>query len=225
MIQVSHLTKTYRSGRGLVAALRDVTLTVPEGIAAAVVGTSGSGKTTLLNCIGGLERPDDGEIRCFGKDIGAFSAKALGRYQRREVGFIFQHGNLLSYLTVFQNIAFPLVLNGVDPKRTARRVNDLLHQIGLPDAEKAMPHELSGGEMQRVSAARAMAHSPKLLLADEPTASLDSETARNLIRLLLEMGGERGRTLMIATHDPDVFDLADQVIHLKDGNIVKKEKK
>lgn len=225
MVQVDHLTKTFHSGRGQVAVLRDISFTVPEAVAAAVVGTSGSGKTTLLNCIGGLERPDEGNIRCFGNNIESFSTKSLGRYQRREVGFIFQQGNLLSYLTVFQNIAFPLVLNGMDTKGIAARVTHLLERIGLPAAQKAMPHELSGGEMQRVSAARAMAHAPKLLLADEPTASLDSETARKLVRLLLDMGREKHCTLLIATHDPVVFNLADQVIHLKDGKILKKEKK
>jgi putative ABC transport system ATP-binding protein len=136
------------------------------------------------------------------------------------VGFIFQHGNLLSYLSVSENIAFPLTLNGIGGDQQTDRVEVLLEKIGLREAAKAMPHELSGGEIQRVSAARALAHSPRMLLADEPTASLDSETGRNLVDLTDEIGKEQGCTMIISTHDPEVGDLADRTIYLRDGERV-----
>lgn len=219
MVRVEEVCREYRSGRGRVRALSDVSFTVPEGTAAAVVGTSGSGKTTLLNCIGGLERPDKGAIRCFGEEVHRLPPRALSRYQRRQVGFIFQHGNLLSYLTVWENIALPMILNGYDTKETTRRVIGLLERIGLPDAGNALAQELSGGEMQRVAAARSLSHSPRLLLADEPTASLDSDTGRRLTRLLFDLGREQGCTLLLATHDPEVCGLADQMIRLRDGRV------
>jgi ABC-type lipoprotein export system ATPase subunit len=156
MIKLEGVYKTFRSGRGFVQALKDVSFVVETGRTAAVVGKSGSGKSTLLNCIGGLERPDKGRIKCFGQNIPALSARALSRFQRQCVGFVFQNGNLLSYLTVFENIAFPLMLNGIATYQRKERVKMLLEKIGLGGAHKAMPHELSGGEIQRVSAARAL---------------------------------------------------------------------
>ena len=221
MIQLESIHKTFRSGRGFVNALKDVSFVVEKGSATAVVGKSGSGKSTLLNCIGGLERPDKGSIACFGRDILALSAKALSTFQRQSVGFIFQHGNLLSYLTVSENIAFPLTLNGIVGNPKTERVKMLLEKIGLSAAAKAMPHELSGGEIQRVSAARALAHSPRMLLADEPTASLDTDTGKNLIDLMFEIGREQGCTMIISTHDPEICGLADRTIYLRDGEKLK----
>lgn len=221
MIQLESVSKTFRSGRGFVNALIDVSFVAERGSATAVVGKSGSGKSTLLNCIGGLERPNKGRIACFGIDILALSARALGEFQRRSVGFIFQHGNLLSYLSVFENIAFPLTLNGIGGNQRTERVEALLEKIGLSAAAKAMPHELSGGEIQRVSAARALAHSPQMLLADEPTASLDTDTGKNLVDLLVEIGKTQGCTMIISTHDPEICDLADNTINLRDGERLK----
>jgi ABC-type lipoprotein export system ATPase subunit len=223
MIRLAKVGKVYRSGRGLVEALRGVSIHIRKGAAVTLAGNSGSGKTTLLNCIGGLERPTKGTVTCCGCDIHTLSSKALSAFQRRHVGFVFQHGNLLSYLTVSENIAFPLVLNGIDGKNKSHRVATLLEKIGLPDAAAALPRELSGGEIQRVAAARAMAHSPKILLADEPTASLDSATGKNLIQLIFDMGAEQGCTLVIATHDPEIFHLAEITVHLRDGRFVKPE--
>jgi ABC-type lipoprotein export system ATPase subunit len=223
MIRVERVSKTYKSGRGRVHALSEVSFELGRGNRAAVIGKSGSGKTTLLNCLGGLERPDSGSVICHGLEIHAIGPKDLSRFQRQDVGFVFQHGNLLLYLTVFENIGLPLTLNGIVGKSRALRVEALLERIGLKDAGPAMPHELSGGEIQRVSAARAMAHSPRILLADEPTASLDSETGRNLVNLMLEMGRDQGCTMLITTHDPDVFRLADKKICLKDGKLIKEE--
>jgi putative ABC transport system ATP-binding protein len=219
MIQLEKISKAFRSGRGHVRALTDIQLDLETGKIATVVGKSGSGKTTLLNCIGGLERPEKGMVSCFGTDLYALSAKNLCLFQRKNIGFVFQYGNLLSYLTVFENIALPLRLNGIEGKQKELRVMQLLEKVDLSNAVAAMPHELSGGEIQRVSVARAIAHWPGLLLADEPTASLDSVTGKNLIVLMFEMGRNQECTMIISTHDPEISELADQIIQIKDGKI------
>ena len=219
MIVGQGISKEFLSGRGRIQALLDVSFSIETGKTLAVVGKSGSGKTTLLYCVGGLERPERGKVSCFGVDIHSLSGKALCLFQRRNAGFIFQYGNLLSYLTVCENIGFPLTLNGIRGKRKEKRTQELLERIGLHDAGAALPHELSGGEAQRVSVARAIAHSPKMLLADEPTASLDSTTGLNLIELMFDMGKEQGCTTIVSTHDPEIIDLADVNIQLRDGKI------
>jgi ABC-type lipoprotein export system ATPase subunit len=221
MIQLYSVTKEFRSGRGHLQAIRDVSLVFETGDAVALMGKSGSGKTTLLNCIGGLERPEKGKVISFDSDIYALSARNLSLFQRRNIGFVFQHGNLLSYLNVYENIAFPLVLNGNKKPMIMNRVGELLEKIGLPDAGAAMPHELSGGEIQRVSIARAIAHLPRTLLADEPTASLDTATGKSLVKLLFDMGRDYGCTMILSTHDPDVSLRADRLIEIRDGSIVK----
>jgi putative ABC transport system ATP-binding protein len=219
MIQVQNISKTYQSGRGVVHALTDVSFAVDAGKTLAVVGKSGSGKTTLLNCIGGLEHADAGAINCFGINIHTLNKKAVTMFQRKNVGFVFQSGNLLSYLTVFENIAFPLFLNHISAKNRNKRVADLLESIQLPNTSTAMPFELSGGELQRVAFARAIAHSPKLLLADEPTASLDSETACELVTMMTDIGRNQGCTILISTHDPEVMKLGDETLNLLDGKV------
>lgn len=217
MIRVTKITKTFQSGRGRIEALRDLSFQAAAGSVTAVMGKSGSGKTTLLYCIGGLLRPEQGAVVCNGVALNEISGKALSRFQRTLLGFIFQQGNLLSYYTVFDNIEFPLILNRVEPKVREKRVAYLLERVGLSGAGKALPNELSGGEAQRVAAARAMAHGPKVLIADEPTASLDSETSAQLIHLLFEMGKEQQCTLIFSTHDPELLQTADQILHIKDG--------
>jgi len=219
MIAVEHLSKSFRSGRGLVQALFDVSFSAGRGVSTAFIGKSGSGKTSLLNCIGGLLRPDSGSVTCFGVHIDLLSGKELALFQRKNLGFIFQYGNLLSYYTVYDNIALPLVLNGMDKRQSERRVEQLLDRTGMKGMGKALPSELSGGEAQRVAAARAMAHSPGLLLADEPTASLDSETGKNLIALLFEMAKEQNCTLLLSTHDPELLHMCDQSFLMRDGRL------
>ncbi|MDH3760214.1 MAG: ABC transporter ATP-binding protein [Gammaproteobacteria bacterium] len=220
MIRVQGLGKAYRSGRRQVEALRGVECSVEQGTALAVVGKSGSGKTTLLNCIGGLERPDSGSVHCLGINIHELSRRALSMFQREHLGFVFQFGNLLSYLTVFENIEFPLALNGISRRERDLRVGALLESVDLIDSARALPGELSGGEVQRISFARAVAHRPQILLADEPTASLDSQTAHDLVRLMLDVVREERATLIVTTHDPVVIELADSIMHLRDGKIV-----
>jgi len=224
MIQLEGISKEYRSGRGRVLALSDVSFNIEKTSTVSVFGKSGSGKTTLLYCIGGLERQENGTVTCFGVDIHSLSEKALCLFQRKNVGFVFQHGNLFTYLTVFENIAFSLELNGFERNAIVNRVGELLEGIGLSDAGAAFPYELSGGEVQRVSVARAIAHSPQVLLADEPTASLDSETGRDLVKLMFNMGHEQGCTMIITTHDPDIIKLADVRLPIQDGKIEPEDK-
>ena len=219
MIKLEGISKEYRSGRGRILALSDVSFTFEKNSTVAVFGKSGSGKTTLLYCIGGLERPESGIVTCSGVDIHSLSEKALCLFQRKNLGFVFQHSNLFNYLTVFENIAFSLELNGFERKAVVKRVNELLENIDLAHAGAALPHELSGGEIQRVSVVRAIAHSPQVLLADEPTASLDSDTGRDLVQLMFNMGRDQGCTMIITTHDPDIINLADARLPIQDGKI------
>ncbi len=223
MIKLENVSKEYYSGRGRIKVLDRVSLMVATGGMAVVAGKSGSGKTTLLNCIAGIEQPESGRVFCFGVDLLSISQKELGLFQRRKTGFIFQRGNLFSCLTVSENIAFPLVLNGLQKKKISKQVNKLLEKIGLPGTGSALPHELSGGEAQRVAFARAIAHQPKMLLADEPTASLDSFTGRNLIELMATIGKETSCTIIVATHDPEIVKYADQKIIIRDGRILKEQ--
>jgi len=219
VIRTLNLSKRYSTGRRKVQALSDISLLVDTGMTLTVMGKSGSGKTTLLNCIGGLERPDTGSVECFGVDIHALSNRELSLFRRRNVGFVFQYGNLLSYMTVSENIAFPLVINGISKKEKDKRVMELLDKIELSDAARAMPYELSGGEAQRVAFARAIAHCPKMLLADEPTASLDTETGMNLVKLMFNMGKDEKCTIIISTHDQEIIKLSSQSLNIRDGKV------
>ena len=220
MILLENISKEFRSGRGLVRALDNISLRIESSSTAVLFGKSGSGKTTLLNCMGGLDKPETGRVTVFDVDLHALSEKSMCMFQRRNIGFIFQYSNLLSYLSVFQNIAFPLELNGFEKGQIKKRVHELLDVTGLNGIDKAMPDELSGGEAQRVAFARAIAHSPKLVLADEPTASLDSETGKDLVRFMFDMGKEQECIMIIATHDREIMDLASMKIQMRDGKII-----
>ncbi|MCF8090522.1 MAG: ABC transporter ATP-binding protein [Desulfotignum sp.] len=217
MIQITDLYKGFTSGSRRVQVLSGVSLSVEKGNTLAVVGKSGSGKTTLLNCLGGLERPDSGRITCLGTEITALDQRQMTRFRRQHLGFMFQAGNLISCFTVFENIAFPLHLNHYGKKERHRRVNRLLEALSLEGLSRSMPHELSGGQAQRVAFARAVSHVPALLLADEPTASLDSATALHLIRLMADTGRALGVTIIVTTHDKDIIRLSDRTIRLTDG--------
>ncbi len=223
MITLSGVAKSFRSGRGEVKALGDISFSLGEGVFAAVIGKSGSGKSTLLACIGGLERPDSGSILCFGTPIHSLGGRALSLFLRRHLGFVFQRGNLLSYLTVAENIGFPLTLNGLGSRDRQKRIDELLERIDLASAAKALPHELSGGETQRVAVARAIAHHPKMVLADEPTANLDSATGRGVVALMRGMGRAYGCSVIMATHDMDIIEASDTVLHLRDGHVQRRQ--
>ncbi len=219
MIALHNVSKQYMSGRGHVAALSDISFSVPKGEGLVLAGRSGSGKTTLLNCIGTLETPDAGTILYKGTDIGTLTARQRAHFRQREVGFVFQASNLLPWLTVAENLQLPLELNHILGLAQQQRVAVLLETFGLSGYEKAMPVELSAGESQRIAFARAIAHAPAILLADEPTASLDSANGKQLIELMLSLCRNDGTTLIIASHDPDVMAMADRVITLKDGRM------
>jgi len=220
MLEISGISKQYLSGRGHVQALTGISFRMEKGSNLALVGKSGSGKTTLMNCIGGIEKPDTGKVSIDGCELQSLSERALCLFQRQHIGFVFQHGNLLSFLTVAENIAFPLNLNGVDGRTRNRRVSELLDLIGLPDIGEAMPYELSGGELQRVAVVRAVSHNPSLLLADEPTANLDSATGIGIMQMMIALTRSQGCTLIMATHDLELIALADRSIRLRDGLIV-----
>jgi putative ABC transport system ATP-binding protein len=219
MIQIEAVTKTFQSGRGKVRALSDVSLGIGPSEFATVIGKSGSGKSTLLSCIGGLEPPDNGRVACFGRQIYLLGTHKLSLFQRRYMGFVFQRANLFSYLTVAENIGFPLTLNRITGNARSKRIDELLDQIGLASAAKALPHELSSGESQRVAVARAIAHHPKILLADEPTANLDTATGQQIVHLMRDLGHTHDCTIILATHDMEIAETADLAICLKDGRI------
>lgn len=220
MIALHNIGKQYVSGRGHVAALSDISFSVQQGEGIVLAGRSGSGKTTLLNCIGTLETPNTGSILYKGSDIGTLTTHQRAHFRQREIGFVFQSSNLLPWLTVAENLQLPLELNRIHGTAQQQRVAMLLEIFGLSGYEKAMPGELSAGESQRIAFARAIAHAPALLLADEPTASLDSANGKQLIELMLSLCRNDGTTLIIASHDPDVMAMADTVIALKDGKMV-----
>ena len=222
MIELRDVSKQFTAGRGHVAALSGITFSSAAGQGLILAGRSGSGKTTLLNCLGTLETPDSGTIIVNGADLCTLSDPQRTRFRSEQVGFVFQAGNLLPWLTVAENLRFPLELNGIRGTVQTRRIDELLETFGLHGYNKALPLELSGGEAQRVTFARAIAHYPALLLADEPTASLDSQNSNQLITLMFSLCKNNGTTLIIATHDQELLAMADSIVFLKDGKMEKK---
>jgi putative ABC transport system ATP-binding protein len=213
-VAVQSVTKTYRRGQRLVTALLDVSFEVWQGELALLVGPSGSGKTTLLNLIAALDRPDRGEIIVGGSEITGLSRSAAALYRNERVGFIFQFYNLLPQLTAVENIIVPML-----PKRRSdrRRAMELLDAVGLGDRSGHRPSELSGGEQQRVAIARALANDPAILLADEPTGNLDDDNARKIAELLSSTCRERGKSLILVTHDRELIRPADRVFDIRAG--------
>jgi putative ABC transport system ATP-binding protein len=220
MVLADEVSRTYRTGRVEVPALRGVNLTAAAGTLVAVRGRSGSGKTTLLNVLGGLDRPDGGRVLVDGRDVTAMSEGQLRALRRDVIGFVFQSFGLIPILSAAENVGVPMRLAGADPAEREERVRTLLDLVGLGAHAGQRPYELSGGQQQRVAVARALANSPRLLIADEPTAQLDSQTGRGVMRLLVDLVHEQGVTAVVATHDPALTELADQVIELRDGRAV-----
>ena len=219
-IQVIGVTREYPSGDEVVHALRGVDLAVPRGHLMALRGRSGSGKTTLLNLVGGLDRPTSGRVLLDGHEVSAMSENQLVQLRRRTVAFIFQAFGLLPILSAAENVEVPLRLARVEPRERDRRVAHLLELVGLGERTRHRPHELSGGEQQRVAIARALANRPAVLLADEPTGQLDSETAHSIMSLLQTIVHAEQITAIVATHDPGILDVADGVVELRDGRLV-----
>ena len=219
MIDVRAVTRTYGSGPTAAAALRGVTFSVAQGKLVALRGRSGSGKTTLLNVVGGLDSPDGGTVHVAGQDVTAMGERDRMRLRRETVAYIFQSFGLLPVLSAAENIGVPLRIAKVPPREREERVRLMLAIVGLAGHARQRPGELSGGQQQRVAIARALAGRPALLLADEPTGQLDTETAKQIMRLLRAVVRSEGVTALVATHDPALIDIADEVLHLEDGQI------
>ena len=219
MIQLRRVSKTVLSGGQPLTILHPLDLLVPAGQFLAIVGPSGSGKSTLLGLVAGLDAPSSGSVILDGVDITALDEDSLARLRGTKIGFVFQFFHLLPSLTALENILVPMEIAGV-PKAAAR-ARSLLDEVGLADRGHHYPSQLSGGEQQRVAIARALANSPPLLLADEPTGNLDSATGHSVIELLLSVNRTRGTTLVLVTHDPELAGVADQVIALRDGRVVR----
>ena len=216
MIELQHLTKTFHGADGAVEALRDVTLTIPDGDIFGIIGMSGAGKSTLVRCINLLERPTEGAVVIDGENVCEMSEARL-RELRRSVTMIFQHFNLLSQRTCLANVCFPLELTHTPKDKAEARALELLDIVGLKDKANAYPAQLSGGQQQRVAIARALINMPDILFADEPTGNLDRDNADEVLKLLLKSREEMGQTLIMVTHDLSIADHADRIFKMDNG--------
>ena len=219
VIQASELHKTYDETAVPVHALRGVNLEIRQGEFTAIVGPSGSGKSTLLNIIGGLDRPSSGHIEVGGKDISTLSDNQLIDFRKDNIGFVFQSYNLIPVLTAKENVEFVMMLQGSSTEERDRRTKELMDAVGLGDRLHNRPSELSGGQQQRVAVARALAPKPTFILADEPTANLDSKSTANLLDIMARLNREENITFVFSTHDQRVIDRARRVVVLEDGLI------
>jgi putative ABC transport system ATP-binding protein len=219
VVHASGLSKTYEIGDVRVEALQDVNLEVEKGEFTVLSGPSGAGKTTLLNIIGGIDKPTGGKIIVFGEDLGAKNEDFLASFRCNKVGFVFQSYNLVSTLTLAENIAFPMEWARKPENHVKERVAELLDTVGLENRTDHFPFQLSGGEQQRVAFARALANDPPLLLVDEPTGNLDTKTSMKIIQMLQRLKGD-GKTIIVATHDEQITRLADRKLCLEDGKLV-----
>jgi putative ABC transport system ATP-binding protein len=219
IVRLEKVTKEYVAGEVKVSALNGVDLTVKRGEFTALAGPSGSGKSTLLNLIAGIDRPTSGRVFIAGKDTASLSSRQTSRLRRERVGLVFQANNLLPVLTAEENAEYVLLLQGRPASERRRRVLEVLEWVGLKGLEKRFPRELSGGQQQRVAIARAVAAAPDLVLADEPTASVDSRTAGGILDLMERLNREQGITFFFSTHDPAVMQRASRTLVLKDGVI------
>jgi len=225
IVELVDVTKTYRQGTVDVHALRGLNLRVDQGDFLSISGPSGSGKTTALNLIGALDVPTSGTVRLEGRDLSGLSRQERSHLRRDRVGFVFQAYNLLPVLTAFENAEQVLSLQGVPKPERQRRVKALLAELGLEGLEDRRPAELSGGQQQRVAIARAIAAQPAVVLADEPTANVDSETSEHLIAIMERLNHEHGMTFVFSTHDPRVIEHAHRNVHMVDGRVATDERK
>jgi putative ABC transport system ATP-binding protein len=219
MVVARELSRTFSRGSLAVHAVRGISFTIGRGQLVALVGRSGSGKTTLLNMIGGLDAPTSGEVLLNGRNIAAMTARERTMLRRSTVSFIFQSFGLIPMLSAAENVGVPLRIAGRPRAERDERVRLLLSVVGLDGHARQRPNELSGGQQQRVAIARALAVAPELLIADEPTGQLDSETGRQIMRLLRTVVATEGITALVATHDPALFDMADEVLSIEDGQL------
>ena len=219
MIELKNVKKRYHTGQTVVDALRGITLKIDKGEFLSIAGPSGSGKTTVLNIIGTLDTHDEGDVFLDGEDVSRMDKKTRARYRRKNIGFIFQTFNLIPVLSAYENVAFALHLLKFPEKEILDKTMSILAEVGLEGLENRRPDQLSGGQQQRVAIARALVKNPLLVLADEPTANLDSETGSSIVNLMKELNKKYNTTFIFSTHDKMVMDNADRVIHLHDGNV------
>lgn len=217
--EVKDLVKYYQMGEAVVKAVDHTSLAIQRGKFTAIVGRSGSGKSTLLHLLGGLDRPDSGQVLLEGKDISSLKEEALAQLRRKKIGFVFQDFNLIPSLNVWENVVLPVGLDG--RKVNEGEIEGILEKIGLSEKREAMPNTLSGGQKQRVAIARALAAAPAMILADEPTGNLDSQTELEVMGLLKSCVKDFGQTLVMITHDETIAQMADVVIMVEDGKVVK----
>ena len=218
IVAIENLSKVYSLGTLELFALRDLNLSIEQGEYVAIMGPSGSGKSTLLNMLGCLDRPSRGIYRLAGEDVSRLDDNELSAIRGTQIGFIFQSYNLIAQLNVIENIEVPMFYQGVGERASEQRAHELAGMVGLGDRIKHRPFELSGGEQQRVAIARALANNPVIILADEPTGNLDSESGREILNILDDLHTQ-GKTLIVVTHDPDTAKRAQKAIHLLDGQI------
>lgn len=219
ILETENLIKHYEEGTNLVRALDGVSITIEQGEFVAIVGMSGSGKSTLLHMLGGLDRPTEGKVFVDGLDIGSMSDEQLTLFRREHVGFIFQNYNLIPILTVYENISLPIDLSNQPTDH--EYINKVINMLGLTEKVHNLPNTLSGGQQQRVAIARAVASKPSIILADEPTGSLDSKTSQDVLQLLKMSAKEFHQTIILITHNEQIANLADRIIHIADGKITK----
>ncbi len=218
VLKAVNLTKIYGKGENQVRALDGVSLSVEQGQFAAVVGTSGSGKSTLLHMLGGLDRPDEGKVYVDRKDIFSLKEEALTIFRRRKIGFVFQSYNLVPVLSVYENVALPVELDGKKADRAF--IEEILDTLGILQKARSLPGQLSGGQQQRAAIARALASRPSILLCDEPTGNLDSRTSQDVLGLLKLSGQKFGQTIVMITHNEEIAQMADRIIRIEDGRIL-----
>ena len=222
VVELENLEKSYRLGKVTVNALRGVTLKLMQAEFMVIMGPSGSGKTTLLNIIGTLDKPSTGRALIDGEDITRMSEGQLTKLRRHKIGFVFQFHNLIPVLTALENVELPLITSGVKRKVSRDRAMELFRRVGLQDRTDHLPDELSGGEQQRVAIARALANHPRIVLADEPTGDLDTQTGSEVVQLMHSMAKQEGSSVVVVTHDPVVAERADRLVEMRDGRITEK---
>jgi putative ABC transport system ATP-binding protein len=225
VIETRGLSRFYGVGDTLVKALDDVNVVIEPGEFTAIVGPSGSGKSTLLQQIGGLDIPNAGKVLLKDKAISEMSGKELSDFRRDHIGFIFQAYNLIPVLSAAENCEYIMLLQGIEPSERKQRVYKMLAEVGLEGKEDRLPSQLSGGQQQRVAVARAMVSEPDIILADEPTANLDSQTGMDLLDMMHDLNKHNGMTFVFSTHDPKIMERASRLIYIEDGQVLKEERR
>ena len=223
LISLDQVWKIYDLGEVRVEAMRGISLEIPKGQLVAIMGASGSGKSTMLNILGCLDRPTRGVYLLDGLDVSTFSTAQRADIRNQKIGFMFQSFTLLPRTSVWENVEAPMLYAGVAKVERARRIEESLEIVGIPEKAKALPNQLSGGQQQRVAVARALVNQPSILLADEPTGNLDSVTSDEILRFLKNLNSEKGITLIVVTHERKIADFASRIIEMRDGNIISDE--